>query len=257
MAVEKKKKGKSDKVLVVSPVGRINYPFLLKKDEGRKYSSGKFSIDLMFDKTRWFSKNDDEIKKGLTGKELRLAVLKVGRAHFKDAALQLADFANPFKDGDVKEDAGEHLKGQIIIRAKSEFKPLVFNAAKAEMTDEEIGKIKSGDFARAVYSIYPYTQGDGGVTCGLQYLQFQQVGPAIGGGRTAALALLSELEVDLGDMPADDEAPASDEDEDDAPKAKKAVKKTAKKAAKAEEDVDDESEDEDTDEETDVSDIRI
>ncbi len=201
---------KIDRVRVYGPVGRILYPHLVEPNSQGLYPSGKYQCDILFPKSTW--KED--------GKEMRMAVLKVARQFFGNPKLTLEEFANPFKDGDDKEQDVFH--GSIIMTPKSQFAPTVVGPDRKEFSSERIRLIKGGDYIRPVLSVYPYTQSGGGVTCGLDVVQFAREGEAIGGGRGAALELLEELEVELEDPTQDDDTSEDameesfvDDDEDD------------------------------------------
>lgn len=227
MAKAKKKKT-LNRVRLVTPVGRIVYPYISRLDEGRVNSTNKYKVDILIPKSEWKEK----------GKELREAVLAVGRDYIDDDTATLSDFDNPFKDGDAKEQ--DFFKGMVVMTVKSQNKPMVVGPDKKEYTDEEIEKIKGGDYARLVVSVYGYEQGPG-VTLGLEVVQFVRPGAALGGGRAASVAMLDELDIEPDDLDLD----SSDDDDEEEEKPKKAAKpaKAAKKAKVATVDVDDEEED--------------
>lgn len=247
--VIKKKKIKKvpNKIKVLTPPGTLSYPHLASPDEGKTNSDGKYKTDLLIKKADWKEK----------GKELRQAVLKVGRRHFGDENLQLKDFANPFKDTDALENYSENdrTKGCILLRAKTEYVPSVIGPDKEELSEEDIAKIKGGDTARLVVEVYPYDNDEGGVTVGLNLVQFIQTGKALGQGNAAALALVDEIDPDDMDI---DDPDTDDEDEDeDKPvsrKAKKGQSKTTKKPVKKTDDEEDEEEELDGDSEEEDSD---
>lgn len=199
-----KKKGKKHP-LILTPLGRFNFVYLDKVDSGREFSDDKYKVDILFDKKTW---PED-------GKELRTTALKVIRKFVEDDKAKLSDFAHPFKDGDEKDMTKESNKayaGHYYITPKSEYQPKVFKPdGKTEMTPEEVSRIKSGDYGRAVVAVYAYSQGPG-VTLGLNLVQFHKEGPALGGsGTSASMALLNELHVELEDPEDDDD----EMDEDD------------------------------------------
>jgi len=195
-------KKKNNSVIGVTPIGRINWPFLVEPDLGRQYSDGKFKADIFWDA--------GEFKEA--GKELRQAVLKVGRDFFKDDSLKLTDFKNPFKKGDDKENPGA-LAGTIYMTAKSKNRPTVLGANKTEWDLEKIRSLKSGDHVRFVVSVFPYSQSGGGVSVGLNAVQFAYEGESIGGGSAASVALLDEIKVELDDI--DEGALDGDDDDED------------------------------------------
>lgn len=178
---------KIDRVRVVTPTGRIVFPYLAEPDSGRQYSDGKYKVDILFPKSSW--KED--------GAELREQVLGVAQAYY-GKKVKFADFKHPFKDGDTKQQ--DYFKGHVYITAKSQFAPTVVGPDKSVFDKERIMKIKGGDYARLVVVVYPYDQSGGGVTLGLDIVQFSHEGEALSGGRAASMAMLDELEVDLSDL---------------------------------------------------------
>jgi len=206
MVIKKKPAGKKAKApKIVTPIGRLSYPYLNEPDSGRENSDNKYKTDLLIPKATWKAE----------GKTLKEAVLAVGREFYKDKSLELSDFANPFKDTDKLEKYSdiEEVKGCILIRCKSEFKPTLVNAQKEEMSEAQRKEIKGGDYARLVVAVYPYPNGEGGVTLGLNLVQFVKPGEAFGGGKAAALAQIDEIEIEPDDIDTED----SEEDEEEVP----------------------------------------
>lgn len=239
------KKEKAVPVRVVTPVGMLSYPYLVEPNDRGNYPDGKYKTDIIFDAETWETQ----------GKALRKAVLQVARNYFGDATLKLSDFANPFKDGNAKAGKKEY-NGCIYLTAKSDFQPTVVGPNTKPMPEERINKIKGGDFARLVVNIYPYAQQGGGVTVGLEVVQFSHEGEPLGEGRAASLELLDELEAELEDL-----EEGEGEEDDEEPKKKAAPKKPAAKPVTVEkkkpgrpkkkvEDDDDEEEDDDDVEES-------
>lgn len=263
--VKKAPAKKSKAVKIVTPIGRLSYPYLNETDSGRENSDNKYKTDLLITKDVWKKE----------GKALKEAVLLVGRKFYKDKSLELSDFANPFKDTDVlkKYSDSKEIKGHILIRCKSEFLPIVVNAQKKELSDAERKQIKGGDYARLVVAVYPYPNGEGGVTLGLNLVQYVKPGAALGGGKAAALAQIDEIEIEPDDIDTEDEeeeeafAPKKkgkpplhldegeddededseevEEDEEDEPAPKKKPGRPAKKKPEVEEEEDDFSFDDD------------
>lgn len=209
-------KGKAEKiksVKITTPMGRLSYPFLNEPDSGREFSDNKYKTDFLIPKDIWKTE----------GKELKDAVLFVGREFFKDKTLELSDFKNPFKDTDKLEkySSSDEVKNCVLLRCKSVYKPIVVGPHKtngqwADLPEEERKKIKGGDYCKLVVAIYPYGTGDGGVTLGLNLVQFVKPGDSLGGGRAAALAQLEEIEIepdeiDNEEKEVDDEEPKKEE----------------------------------------------
>lgn len=239
---------KKKKVSVTTPVGILSYPHLLEADSGRQYSDDKKKTDLLIPEAEW--KTDPAAKK------LREAVLICGRKLLKDPDATLSDFKNPFqrtnKLGEKYSD-NERTKNCVVIRAKTEFDPWIVDAGKEELDDEAIKKIKGGDYARLVVNVYSYTQQGGGVTLGLQGVQYIKSGEALGGGYQAQIDELDEIEIEADDIDEPEETDDDETDEDEEEEKPKTKKKPAKKGKKPavdedEEDTDDDSEAEDADE---------
>lgn len=261
--VKKAPTKKTKAVKIVTPIGRLSYPYLNETDSGRENSDNKYKTDLLITKDVWKKE----------GKALKEAVLLVGRKFYKDKSLELSDFANPFKDTDVlkKYSDSKEIKGHILIRCKSEFLPIVVNAQKKELSDAERKQIKGGDYARLVVAVYPYPNGEGGVTLGLNLVQYVKPGEALGGGKAAALAQIDEIEIEPDDIDTEDEEEEEalptrkpkkpvvedddeeeadeeveeEEDEEDEPAPKKKPGRPAKKKPEVEEEEDEFSFDDD------------
>lgn len=201
-----KKKSKIHKLKIYTCKGILSYPQLTEPDEGREFSDGKYKTDFLISKADWKT----------SGKELRDAVLEVGRAYFKDRGLELSDFKNPFRDTDKMEkySASPRVKGCILIRPKSDYKPVIVNAQREEMSESEVKAIKGGDIAHLVVVVYPYSTGDGGVTLGLNAVQWVQAGEALGGGAASTIAMIQEVEVDAEVIDPDEESEDEEAEEE-------------------------------------------
>ncbi len=186
--------------MIVTPVGRIGYPYLTKVDSGREYSDKKYKVCLMWSKDDW-----KEISK-----EMQHAVLEVAKEAYGIKTVKFSQFRHPFNDGDERETPGI-FEDQMYLTAKTGFLPEVVGPKKDSKTgkftplkDSDVEKIKGGDYARAVLDIYCYTQKGGGITVGLRTLQFANIGSALGAGQAEALSMLDEIDVELEDI--DEEA---------------------------------------------------
>lgn len=231
----KTKKEESKFVTVISPIGIVSYPYLIKPDIGRKESSMKFSAELYVPKPVFLSE----------GKEMVAQVLKVAREYHDDKKLNLSDIQSPFKDMDTVKDALDWQKNTFRIRAKAgkkdmsqdewnKYRPTCIGPVKNEegkfpvLSLEEIAAIKGGDHGRFICSVYGYSQQGGGVALGLNFFQFAKVGKALGQGKLKAIEGLGEIEVAL-----DDPSSMVDTEEDDEVKP---VKKGKKEVVQEEED---------------------
>lgn len=236
------KKKKDFNPILATPVGRCNYINLKEPDTGRQYSDNKFKLDLLFDMETW--KND------AAAKALRAEVLKVAKKAIKKGVitklcgefegkdpksvdlktLKLTHFANPFKKGDDKDMSNENYhcyKNTIFITPKKKAElvekfgreyPIVVGPDKKDWSLDEVAKIKSGDHVRCSVSVYPYPHKDGGgVTFGLELVQFVKAGEPFftGGVKAASMSVIGELEVELEDI--DDESLDGDDGAEDGP----------------------------------------
>lgn len=234
-----KRKKKGDKVQVTTPIGTFSYPNLLEPDSGRQYSDDKYKTDLLF--------KEKDFKTDPAAKALREAILKVGRRGTKDPNATLSDFKHPLRrtsEMGEKYSENERTKNCIVIRAKTEYDPIVIDAQKNEMDAEAVKKIKGGDEGRLIVSVFWYDQQGGGVALGLTIVQWLKSGEALGGGRQALIDELDEIEIeDIEDVETDD-----DEEEAPKPKRKKKVVEEDDEEENEDDDSDDEDESEDADE---------
>lgn len=186
MAEEKKR------YVLWTPVGRISFPQLDTPDTGRENSDNKYKADLLINKAT-FQKE---------GKAITDAIMAVGKAKFGDKFdLKSGKYKHPVKDMDKDDDVQEMYKGMIHIRAKNKVKPEVYHPTKnsagqfGKFTDEEIRKIKGGDWVRFYVNLWAYDNVAKGVGMSLIAVQFWKADTAFGGGVASALETMSELEV--------------------------------------------------------------
>jgi hypothetical protein len=176
---------------IATPIGRFSYPFFLEKKTGGQYPSDKYECDLLVTPEEFNSKQ---------GEVLQQAIIMAAQELFSDATIESwEEFQSPFKEVE-----GPDGNTYIRIRAKSQYKPTVYNAQKKEMDDEDVKDIKGGDYGRLVVQHWTYTKKDGGVSLNLEAAQFWKEGEAFGQGSTAALDILDEMEVELEDVVSDD-----------------------------------------------------
>lgn len=242
--------GKKKVVTAVTDIGFVSYPYFVEPDEGRENSDNKYKCDLFVLK----SKMKEE-----TGKLLVRKTIEVAEKFFKETGLRLSDFKSPLLDIDKlspekrKELPEPVREGYIRIRAKRLGKmgqPILIDSQKEDLSEKEILAIKGGDLGRMQVGIFGYNQQGGGIAYGLNLFQFVKHGKAFGQGKTAALAMLDDIEVDVEDL--DDEEETDDgtsnkrrkrsrEDEDDSEE-----ERHSKRNRKS-------SKDDDSDEDTDAS----
>jgi hypothetical protein len=198
---------KVESIQCKTPFGRLSFPYLDKPDVGRTYSNGKYKSDLFISKQ---DMNSPE------GKQMVEAVLKVAREYFQNPSITLQQFKHPFKDVDAMAEESR-LKlpeavrtGHILIRCNSKNQPPVLGPDKKELTAEEVSKVKGGDWARFVVGAFPYHQQGGGVTFGLNVVQFKQKGEAFGQGVATSINMLDEIEVTPDDLDVSSDTPDTD-----------------------------------------------
>lgn len=155
---------------VVTQKGRLNWPSLLEKNTGGKYPSDKFETTIM-------------IPKAADVSNLKAAAMAVAKEAFGDKVKSLADLAySPIRDGDEQ---GGSYKGCWTIRAKSTFKPQIFDKAGHPLADDS--EIYSGQYARLSLVPLSYkTGGKPGVTFALRNVMILGGGERIGGGGNGA-----------------------------------------------------------------------
>lgn len=214
-------KKEKEYVNVTTPIGICSFPYLVKPDTGRKESSNKYSCEIYIPKPVWAKE----------GKPVVEAIMKVAREFFKNPKLKkLSEFKNPITDMDTVADVKDYQKGTIRIRAKAgslfsgktDQKPTVIGPRKDPETDkfpilteEQVAAIKGGDHVRLIGGLYGYTQQGGGISIGLNFVQFAKEGKAIGQGKMKQLESLGEIEVDVDSPEEMVDTEESDEEEVD------------------------------------------
>ena len=207
---------------VTTPIGICSFPYLVKPDTGRKESSNKYSCEIYIPKPVWAKE----------GKPVVDAIMKIAREFFKNPKLKkLSEFKNPITDMDTVSDAKDYQKGTIRIRAKAsssfspggkDQKPTVIGPRKDPesgkfpiLSEELVAAIKGGDHVRLIGGLFGYTQQGGGISMGLNFVQFAKEGKAIGQGKMKQLENLGEIEVDLDSPEEMVDTEESDEEEVD------------------------------------------
>lgn len=177
----------------VTDVGTAAYAWLNKPDTGGEYSDGKFKTDLILDADAPCIEKITELCKAIAKEEFG-AIPK--------------SLALPFKDGDeiAEEKDKPELKGKVVIRCKSKFKPDVVGADKQPLPEGEF--VMSGDQIRLSVTVLPYKMGaKKGVTLQLRAVQLIEKRA-----RSSAADDFDEFESD--GAPAKGEASGEDDDVD-------------------------------------------
>lgn len=200
-------KAKKPRVQLWTPPLRLSFPYLVTPDTGRQYSDNKYKTDGLIYKPLFKEK----------GKPLQDAVLEVGREYFGKTFSLKGKWKTPFKDTDTDDKIeNEAMKNAILIRAKSDRKPIIMGPRKVggkflELTPEELQNVKGGDWAVLNVTVYPYDQSGGGVTLGLNAVQYWKSDEGFGQGRSKLLETAEELEAEIDE--ATNEDVLEDEDE--------------------------------------------
>lgn len=201
---------------VVSPIGIISFPYIVKPDVGRQYSSNKYSIEIFVPKAVFIKE----------AKAFVESCLEVAREKSGNAKLKLSDLKYlPYTDMDKQKSCEDWQKGTIRVRGKAssyacpkdkagndpkDKPPMIIGPRKDPDTDkfpilptEDALKIKGGDTGRIGGGVYYYeSQGEAGVGLGLNFVQFAKEGKALGQGKMKQLENLGEIEVEV-DTPDD------------------------------------------------------
>jgi len=204
-------------IRIWTPPGIFSFPHFAAPDVGREYSNGKYRTDF-FMKKETFKKE---------GQKLQEVVLQVGRDTFGSeySFKPSCKFKNPFKDSDKNEKVLEQFKGCIVIKpngamdknTKKPVQPRIIGPRKGVdgrfplLTVDEIAAIKGGDWGCLYVAVIPYFQQGGGITLGLNAVQFWKTGEAIGGGNSAFLESAEELE-NVVESPTSESVADSDDD---------------------------------------------
>ena len=152
---------------IVTPVGRVSFPHLVKPDSKGRYADDKYKVTLLIDK-------------GTSLKRLKAAVQECIDATeaWDGLGLTIGDVAGPFRDGDEK--GIEEYEDTVYITCKSNRRPLILDEDRGNMDAEEI---YAGCRGRLVVTAMSYeNKGDPGVTFLLDTVQFKGDDEAFGGG---------------------------------------------------------------------------
>lgn len=173
-----------NKKSVLTPKGRINYPYLVNPDTGREYSDDAYKLDFLIPKDLFI------------GSDLEKAIQEIAVAEFGAAKAKKVKLPQKF----LWEEEGipESMKDFVQVRAKNKNdRPLIVNGQKEELDSDEIAKIKSGDHAILYVTVFPYNQQGGGISLGLDIVQYIKKGEQFEGtGNAKKLAQMATIEVE-------------------------------------------------------------
>ena len=245
----------TEKNRYTTPIGRFSYPSLSEPNDHPEYGDGKYQVELLIAKDVFKKECRDLAKAVIQCAQDNLEVKEKGK---KIKPTKLSQFTNPFKDGDViaDEKGWESYAGHMVIKAKTQSQPPIVNGEKKDLNDKQIAAIKGGDYGRLIVNPYSYPQQGGGITLGLQLVQFWKEGDAFGGAsKEDLLADIDELETPLDDPDTEDEELELEEEEVEEKPKKTRKKKTAAKRKKKAPEPEPEEDDEDDDSEIDLDDL--
>jgi hypothetical protein len=205
------KTNKKPRITLWTPPLQFSYPYFVNPDQGRQYSDNKYKSDGLITKAIFKEK----------GKALQDAVLSVGKEYFGETfKLKNSKFKTPFKDTDTDDKIeNEAMKNCIMIRAKSDKAPLFIGPRKGSdgkfvhLTPQQIANLKGGDWGLLNITVFPYDQQGGGVTFGLNAVQFWKEGEGFGQGRSKLLETAEELEAEVETAENEDVADGSTDDD--------------------------------------------
>ncbi len=169
-----KDRKKFEGIKAMTPTFRASYLTVFEPKPFEDGADPKYSVEMIFHKT----KTDlAELKKKMQ--------TVAAKAWGSDKTKWPKNFRWPFKDGDEKEDAGEHYKGHVYARADSKQPPGIFDQEKNDIMDKR--EFFSGCFARASVFMVPYEniggkhpEGRSGIKIYLQGIQLVKKGEAFG-----------------------------------------------------------------------------
>lgn len=116
-----------------------------------------------------------------------------------------AAYKNPLRDGDAERPDDEAYKGCYFVNANCRTKPGIVDARRQPITDQD--ELYSGCYGYASITFYAFnTNGNKGITCGLNNLMKTKDGEPLGGRSTA--------EADFADIDVPFEAPSNDGTDD-------------------------------------------
>lgn len=184
-----------------TPIGRLSFPAFVKPES---YQEGKpkFQATLIFEEKAVESELFAALKK---------EAARVATEAFGSNAPNM-NLHNPFRKGEEKPDLEGYEPGSIFIRAKSDRRPELLDAAGKPLDVDDIETVLyAGCYVRAFVVPFAYFEPNKGISFGLRSVKKVADGEAFGGGGSCA-----DLYDDLGDegLPEGAAAPAlADDDE--------------------------------------------
>ena len=178
--------------MMKTPIGRLSFPSIIEANTKGQYPTNKWQTDF-FISFEDAAKNDDWQK-------LVDAVKKVASANSDDEIkLPLID-VNTLSDERKIKLPEEVRKNHFMLRARSIFCPLILGVDAKQLPVEEGKKIKGGDYAMLGVQPFYYKQQGGGVSLGLQVVQFVKSGKAFSQAKEKMIQLFDEVEITPEDM---------------------------------------------------------
>lgn len=107
--------------------------------------------------------------------------------------IPVANFKRPLRDGDAERPDDPTYKGMYFFTASTRTKPGIVDQNREDIIDST--KVYSGCYGRLNINFYPFnTNGNKGIACGLNHVQFLEDGEALGGRGSASDAFDDDAE---------------------------------------------------------------
>lgn len=254
----KKTKEQKDSCRVVTPKGRLSYPFLFEPSEGED-GKRKYRTQLLVPKKNKDGEDIDFTKINTAIRNCKTIVWG------KDKTKWPKNLGSPIRDGDGEDFKEENSKGKMVTKpgykgmwvisasSNEQAQPKIIDVDKEEITVPS--DVYAGCYARLQLIAQEWTwKKKQGIMFVLDGVQKLADGEPFGEKRSAKDMFNEELsDEDLEDLEGDDDDSDDNDDEDDAPPKKKSTKK--KSVDDDDEDGSDDSDDEeDSDEDLDDED---
>lgn len=200
----------SQSLFVLTPPGRLGHPqFLTPNPTSAKYNAGKYTTILYVSNTNFQD----------YGEKFVNSILEVGRSYFGNPDLGIMDFKNPLNKevngkyilnstGEMTDEKRAKLpdavmKDHIVLNFKGINKPKLYGceAPITELSEEVANNMGAGDWARLSVSIFPYAQSGGGVSAGLNAVQFIRTAERFSQSGNKTVEMFESMEVPADALP--------------------------------------------------------
>lgn len=173
---------KPKRVKLLSPVGRLCFPAIFNKArlfEGAT-TEPKFELTLVFDKAYLKSHPDELARFNAMRQAADKACVEKFKKPLKEAVTKIANFRDPFRDGEEKEHLGGFGPGTIYIKAKSKNRPGVV-AADAKTPIDDPSLLYAGCYVRVSLGVWAYDNVSKGVSFWINSVMFVRDGVRLDG----------------------------------------------------------------------------